>query len=88
MSDKQGELIQQYSNLIRNGEGAEYTVQSWARKREDGAWEGWLEYHPLDDQRHVRKTPPVTSRPGRGDLTHWAAALGDGYLEDAFGRAK
>ncbi len=82
------ELIQQYSNLVSNGDGAEYTVQSWARKTSQGQWEGWLEYHPLEDTRAVKKTAPVTSQPGRRDLTHWAAALGHSYLEAAFDRAK
>lgn len=88
MEDRSAELIQQYSSLISNGDGVEYTVQSWARKGKGGAWEGWLEFHPLDDDRPVRRTPTETSRPGRGDLTHWAAALADSYLEAAFARAK
>lgn len=88
MADYHDQLIQQYSNLIRNGDGEEYTVQSWARETPDGKWEGWLEYHPLHSERSVRKTPPVTSQPGRRELTHWAAALGVGYLEASFGRAK
>lgn len=88
MSDREGELIQQYSNLIRNGTGQEYTVQSWARETAGGEWVGWLEFHPLDDQIPVRATPAVISRPGRLGLTQWAAQLSDDYLEDAFGRAK
>lgn len=82
------ELIQQYSDLVSNGDGAEYTVQSWARKTPSGEWEGWLEYHPLEDTRAVKKTPPVTSRNGRREVTQWAAALGTSYLEEAFDRAK
>ena len=82
------ELIQQYSNLVSNGDGVEYTVQTWARRNSEGKWEGWLEYHPLEDTRDVRKTPPVTSQPGRREVTHWAAALGDRYLEETLALAK
>lgn len=82
------ELIQQYSDIVRNGDGAEYTVQTWARKTPSGKWEGWLEYHPLEDTRKIRKTAPVTSQPGRREVTHWAAALGHNYLEEAFDRAR
>lgn len=82
------ELIQQYSDLVKNGDGSDYTVQSWARKKSDGKWEGWLEFHPLEDTQPVKKTPPVTSKPGRREVTQWAAALGHSYLEEAFGRAR
>lgn len=88
MERRDAELIQQYSSLVQNGDGAEYTVQSWACKGENGVWEAWLEFHPLDDERSIRRTATEASRPGRGDLTHWAAALADSYLEDAFARAK
>lgn len=82
------ELIQQYSNLVSNGSGVAYTVQTWAQKTSNGQWEGWIEYHPLEDTRDVKRTPPVTSQPGRREVTYWAAALGDNYLEEAFARAK
>lgn len=88
MSEETGELIQQYKRRFRNGNGAEYTIQTWGRRIEDGTWVGWLEYHPLEDGLDVRRTSPETTQPGRRELSYWSSGLERGYLEKSYKRAR
>lgn len=81
------ELIQQYEKRILTSEGGVYHAQSWARQRNDGFWEGWLEFHPLDDAARVRRTEIETRQLNKGDLSFWASGLESVYLEGAFARA-
>jgi hypothetical protein len=88
MADETGELIQQYKRRFRNGSGAEYTIQTWGRRDENGSWVGWLEYHPLEDGLAVKRTPPETTQPGRRELSYWSSGLERRYLEERYNRAR
>lgn len=81
------ELIHQYKKRLRRDDGVEYTVQAWGERREDGSWDGWFEFHPLDDVHSVLQTGHEVSQPKRLDLTYWASRVEPGSLETAFERA-
>ncbi len=83
-----GELIQQYEKRIPAGQGCQYHAQSWGQKREDGAWDGWIEFHPLEDTVPLLRTQIETTQPSKGELSRWAAGLEFSYLEGALGRAR
>jgi hypothetical protein len=52
----------------------------------DGAWQGWIEFVPIDAGVPVR-TPRETTQPNRTDTQYWATGLSPVYLEGALARA-
>jgi hypothetical protein len=68
----------------RNGHG--YTALACGRPREDGTWEGWLEFVSTDGS-EVLHSPRETTQPNVADLEHWASGLTPVYLEGALHRA-
>lgn len=54
--------------------------------REDGLWEAWIEFQPLDD-RPMRVTARETTQPNREAVSYWASGLEPVYFEGAFARA-
>ena len=63
-----------------------YTAQVCGRERDDGTWEGWLEFVP-DDGSAVVPTQRETTQPNLVDLEYWATGLTPVYLEGALERA-
>jgi hypothetical protein len=63
-----------------------YTAQVCGRERDDGTWEGWLEFVP-DDGSAVVPTQRETTQPNLVDLEYWATGLTPVYLEGALARA-
>jgi hypothetical protein len=63
-----------------------YTAQACGRQREDGRWEGWLEFMP-DDTSVVLRTERETTQRNLADLEHWASTLTPVYLQGALERA-
>jgi hypothetical protein len=66
-------------------DGRVYTAQACGRVREDGIWEGWLEFVPNDDSA-VLRSPRETTQPKLTDLEYWAAGLTPVYLRGALER--
>jgi hypothetical protein len=64
-----------------------YAVRVRGRAREDGRWEGWLEFEPGRGGRALR-TPRETTQPNRDALRYWATGLEPIYLEGALARAR
>jgi hypothetical protein len=62
-----------------------YTAQACGREREDGTWEGWLEFVPSDDSL-VLRTQRETTQASRADLEYWAGGLTPVYLQGALER--
>jgi hypothetical protein len=65
--------------------GRIYTAQASGRQREDGRWEGWLEFVP-DDTSVVLRTERETTQRNLPDLEHWASTLTPVYLQGALER--
>ena len=81
------ELIQQYTIEMKGPDGVNYEVFAYGRPREDGTWEGWLEFHPEGGSAPVLRTERETSQPNRDALAYWASGLERVYFEGAFTRA-
>jgi hypothetical protein len=67
-------------------DGRVYTAQACGRVREDGMWEGWLEFVP-HDRSVVLRSQRETTQPTLDDLEYWASGLTPVYLQGAFERA-
>jgi len=80
------ELIQTYAETLRDSGGAEYVARAYGEAREDGTWEGWLEFAPASGGAS-RRTGRETTQPDRDALAYWATGLEPVYLEGAFARA-
>jgi hypothetical protein len=65
--------------------GRVYTAQACGRERDDGRWEGWLEFVP-DDTSVVLRTQRETTQRTLADLEYWASGLTPVYLQGALDR--
>jgi hypothetical protein len=66
-------------------DGRVVTAQACGREREDGLWEGWLEFVP-DDGSAVLRSQRETTQPNLADLEYWATGLTPIYLQGAVER--
>lgn len=80
------ELIRKFDTQLRGRDDRRYSAQACGRVRDDGTWEGWLEFLPLEDGVPV-VSHRETTQPNREDLAYWASGLTDPYLDGALLRA-
>jgi hypothetical protein len=66
--------------------GTAYRARICGRNRDDGFWEGWIEFDP-DDGGAVLRTERETTQPNRAALEYWASGLTPVYLDGALTRA-
>jgi hypothetical protein len=66
-------------------DGRLYTAQACGRQRDDGMWEGWLEFVP-DDGSVVLRSRRETTQPNLADLEYWATGITPVYLKGALER--
>jgi hypothetical protein len=89
------EVLVAFDTPVADESGA-YRTRAIGRQAEDGMWEGWLEFEPIDPlgsrAAGSGATPivgPVESRqPERDHLVYWATGLTPIYLEGALNRAR
>lgn len=79
------ETLAQFDALTSDREGRLYRAKACGRARDDGLWEGWLEFENLQTA-EVLRTSRETTQPNLGDLTYWATGLTPVYLEGALDR--
>jgi hypothetical protein len=65
--------------------GRVFTAQACGRQRDDGRWEGWLEFVP-DDGSMVLRSERETTQRNLKNLEYWAGGLTPVYLEGALDR--
>ena len=82
------ELIHQHVEQVRDSNGVIYSVLIYGEGRDDGTWEGWIEFHPVEKAGPVLRTGRETSQPNKEALSYWASGLETVYLEGAFARAR
>ena len=66
-------------------DGHIYVAQAVGRQRDDGMWEGWLEFVPADGSA-VLRSQRETTQPNLVDLQYWATGLTPVYLQGALER--
>jgi len=67
-------------------DGRILVAQACGREREDGLWEGWLEFVAHDGSL-VLRSQRETTQPNLADLEYWASGLTPIYLQGALERA-
>jgi hypothetical protein len=87
------ETIHEYTARYRDdGDGTEdgtlYAVLACGERRDDGMWEGWIEFQPIDPAGLPVRTGRETTQPNRDALVYWASGLEPIYFEGAFSRAR
>ena len=83
------EVLVKFDEPIMNQRGAMYFAEAVGRQREDdGLWEGWLEFEPLDALDRRIASERETTQPNRVDLEYWAQGLSRVYLQGALARAE
>ena len=80
------ETIHEYSARFQADDGTLYAILALGELRDDGMWEGRLEFQPLAGGL-PRRTGRETTQPNRDALIYWASGLEPIYFEGAFGRA-
>jgi hypothetical protein len=81
------ELIHEHPTIIKDDDTA-YLARIYAAERNDGTWEGWLGFHPIDKTKPVLRTEQETSQPSRLTVEYWALGLEPIYFEGALARAQ
>ena len=79
-------LMEFVNELVGRG-GTTYEARACAREREDGLWEGWIEFTP-DGGGAALRTGRETTQPNEADIRYWASGLTGAYLEGALSRAE
>lgn len=69
-------------------ESGTYHARVVGRRAEDGMWEGWLEFDPIDRTGETVIGPVESRQPEHEHLTYWATGLTPVYLEGALHRAR
>jgi hypothetical protein len=60
-------VILSYRTRLATADGRRYTAHACGREREDGTWEGWLEFVPATGSATIG-TSRETTQPKRSDL--------------------
>jgi len=84
--DTQADYVLELAAALVDERGEHYHARACGHRREDGLWDGWLEFHHHDGKTIVR-TERETTQPNRADLEYWATGISPVYLEGALRRA-
>lgn len=81
-------ILVKFDEPIRDVDGTTYFAQAVGRKRDDGLWEGWLEFTRMSEGPTAFTSARETTQPNRADLDYWAQGLSQVYLQGALARAR
>jgi hypothetical protein len=81
------EVLATFDEAIFDSSG-EYRARAVGRKADDGMWEGWLEFIPVDGTGNVTVGGVESRQPARDHLVYWATGLTPVFLEGALDRAR
>ena len=82
------EVLVQFDEPISNPRGGKYFAQAVGVQRDDGLWEGWLEFIGPNESSRSISSGRETTQPNRADLEYWAQGLSKVYLQGALARAE
>jgi hypothetical protein len=80
------ETLAQFDTPVSDRYGRLYTAKACGRQRDDGLWEGWIEFENNATGETLR-TYRETTQPNLTDLQYWATGLTPVYLEGALDRS-
>ena len=78
-------VILNVATPIISESGLIYRARVCGRERDDGLWEGWIEFDCTNGS--VVRSPRATTQPNLTDLEYWATGLSSIYLEGTLKRA-
>jgi hypothetical protein len=81
------ETLVKFDEPISDGSGARFFAQAMGKRRDDGLWEGWLDFRPSDGNAERISSGRETTQPNRDTLEYWAQGLTRVYLAGALERA-
>ncbi len=80
------EVLVTFPDPVSGSDGRTYIARACGSSMDDGRWQGWLEFEPLDGGAPVRSSRETT-QPNRVDTAYWATGLTPVYLEGSLERA-
>jgi hypothetical protein len=80
-------VMMQISETVSDERGTFHAIVM-ARERNDGSWEGWLEFVPVDNDSCRYATPIETRQHDRVTMERWASGLTAVYADGALARAR
>lgn len=81
------EVLLSFDAPVTDESGA-YHARVVGRRADDGMWEGWFEFDPIDRGGDTLVGPVESRQPEHEHLTYWATGLSPVYLEGALRRAR
>lgn len=81
------EVLLSFDFPVRDDYG-EFHARAIGRQAEDGMWQGWIEFTPIDGSDEVLVTGVETTQPARDYVHYWATGLTPVFLEGALHRAR
>jgi hypothetical protein len=86
--ERMADLMRQFPDAVADARGA-FHARAVAHEREDGSWEGWLEFVPADADASIGYATPIeTHQRDRVTMERWASGLTHVYAEGALARAR
>jgi len=80
------EMLTQFADPLSTSDGTRYIAQACGAPNEQGLWEAWIEFVPVNGGLPLRSARETT-QPNKTDAEYWATGLTRIYLEGALGRA-
>ena len=79
------EVLIKFDTAVTADDGRAFKPRACGRLRDDGLYEGWIEFVPVlaDAEVEPIRTSGETVQPNRADLLYWAAGLTQTYLDGA-----
>ena len=83
------EVLVQFDTDVGADDGTPYSPRVCTRRRDDGMWEGWIEFVPSGAAGGVPlRSGRETEQSEREEVAYWASGLTTVYLQGALARAR
>jgi hypothetical protein len=84
------ELLREHPTLVggTDGDVDAYVAQIWGRALDDGRWEAWAVFVPVQQGAPMRRTERDTTEASRDAVEDWAAGVTSIYLQGALARSR
>jgi hypothetical protein len=87
MEHQKTDVLVQFNTILIAPNGSGWAPRVCGHAREDGLWEGWIEFDAASEAAEPLCTSRESVQPNRDDLAYWAKGLSQTYLEGALARA-